>query len=62
MHGQIDAPVEERLLDLFCEETLAADLRKQPRLDAVSRRADRYDLDPVFRGKLGMRLAQPAVF
>ena len=59
MHREIDAPVEKRLLDLFCEEALAADLGKQPRLDAVARRADRYDLDPVFRGKLGMRLAQP---
>ncbi len=28
MHGEIDAPVEERLLDLFREQPLATDLRE----------------------------------
>src|SRR5512142_2636035 len=36
MHGEIDAPVEQRLLDLLGEQALAADVRQRPILDAVA--------------------------
>ena len=43
VHGDVDAPVEQRLLDLLGEEALAAGFRKRPVLDAVA--TGRDDLD-----------------
>ena len=45
MHGEVDAPVEQRLLDLLGEQALAADLGQRPVLDAVAGGADDDDLD-----------------
>src|SRR5580704_6944065 len=59
MHREIDAPVQERLLDLLGEQALAADLGELARLDAVAGGADRHQLDGALRGQLGMSGAQP---
>ena len=59
MHGEIDAAVEQRLLDFLREKALAADLGKQARLHAVPGRADRHEFERAVGGKLGMGRAQP---
>src|SRR5215470_2256948 len=45
MHREIDPPGEQRFLDLFGEEPLAADLGEQAVLHTVASSADGYDLD-----------------
>ena len=45
MHGEIDAAVEQRFLDLLGEQALAADLRQRPVLDGVAGGADDDELD-----------------
>src|SRR5580704_495454 len=59
MHREIDAPVQERLLDLLGEQALAADLGELARLDAVAGGADRHDFDGALRGQFGMSGPQP---
>ena len=53
MHRQIDAAVEQRLLDLFGKKPLAADLGEAAVLLAVAAGADRHDLDPVREIRMG---------
>ncbi len=55
MNGEVDAPVEQRLLDLLGEERFAADIGERPVGDAVAARAHGHDLDGAGRRKLGMR-------
>src|SRR5260370_26593407 len=52
MHREIDAAVEERLLDLLGEEALAADLGEPARLLAIAGGTDRHQLgvEPGVRG------------
>ena len=47
MHGEIDAAVEQRLLDLLGEQALAADLGQRAVLDRVAGGADDDELDRV---------------
>jgi hypothetical protein len=54
MHCQIDMPGDQRLLDLFDEQALAADLGEQPVLHPVAGRADRHNLDRSLRGQFGV--------
>ena len=50
MHREVDAAVEQRLLDLLGEQALAADLGEQAGLHAVAGRADRHQFErPVGR-------------
>ena len=59
MHGEVDAPIEQRLLDFLREQALAADLGEQAGLHAVPGRADRHEFERAVGGKLGMGGAQP---
>src|SRR5262245_17128096 len=45
MHGEIGGSLDERLLDLFDEQPLAADLRERHVEDLVARRLDDRQLD-----------------
>ena len=45
MHGEIDAAVEQRLLDLLGEQALAAHFRQRPVLDGIARGADDDEFD-----------------
>ena len=45
MDRKVDAPIEQRLLDLLGEEALAADLGQRPVEDAVAAGADDDDLE-----------------
>jgi hypothetical protein len=47
MHGEVDGAGEERLLDLFGEQALAADLGERPIADQVAGGADDLDRDPL---------------
>ena len=56
MHREVDAALEQRLLDLLGEQALAAGLGQRPVLDPVAGGADHLDLDP--RRIEAMRLRQ----
>jgi len=53
MHGKIDAPVRQRLLEFLDEQALAADRGERPVLDAVARRADDDGLERAGFGEVG---------
>ncbi len=65
MHRDIDAAVEQRLLDLLGEQALAAGFRERPVLDTVAAGRDRHDLESALRQTVrrhqpGTRLRWPA--
>ena len=55
MHGEIDAVIAQRLLDLLGEQTLAADLGERTVLDDVARGLDHGDRDRLRRDAMGRR-------
>ncbi len=59
MHGEVDTPGEQRLLDLLGEEALAADFGQAAVLHAVARCANGDDLDGPRRVEVGMGNEQP---
>ncbi len=59
MNGEIDASVDERLLDFLGEERFAADLGERPVGDAVAAGAHRHDRDGARRRQGGMRRRKP---
>ena len=67
VHGDVDPPVEQRLLELLHEDAARADLAERPRPVAVAGRRDRdeRDLDAAggdasrVRGELGLREREP---
>ena len=65
MHGNVDATVEERLLQLLDEDTASSDLTKWTRAVTVARRGDgnERDLDArpaqARRSELGLREREP---
>jgi hypothetical protein len=44
MHGEVDLPGEQRLVELFDEQAFAAGVAKRAVGDHVSRRPNRHDL------------------
>ena len=54
MHGEIDAPVQERLLDLLGEEPLAADLGERAVGEAIARGGDDGGAQRAVLGERGM--------
>ena len=59
MHGEIDAPVQERLLDLFREEPLAADLGERTVDEAIARGGDDGGAKRAVLGQHGMSRHEP---
>ena len=66
VHGDVDAPVEQRLLELLHEDAARADLAERPRAVAVARGRDRHERDldarrarSALRGELGLREREP---
>ena len=55
MHREVDAAVEQRLLDLLGEQALAADLGQRAILDDVARGPDHRDLDRLGRDAMSGR-------
>ena len=55
VHGDVDAALEQRLLELLHEHAAGADLAERPRAIAVARGRDRHerDLDPGPAQRLG---------
>ena len=51
VHGDIDAPRQQRLLDLLDEQALAAGFGQRPVLDRVAGGPDHHDLDRIGRGE-----------
>ena len=51
MHGEIGAVLAHRLLELLDEQTLAADIRERPILDAIALRRDAAQDDLTIRIK-----------
>ena len=47
MHREIDAPVEQRLLDLLCKQAFAALFRQRPILNGIAAGANDDELDLV---------------
>src|SRR6516162_2647740 len=59
MHGEVDTPGEQRLLDLLGEQALAADFGQATVLHPVARCANGDDLDGTCCGEVGMGREQP---
>ena len=53
VHGDVDAAVEQRVVDLLGEEPLAADVREGLSQDLVSRGLDDADLEGAVLGEVG---------
>jgi hypothetical protein len=53
MHRAIDAPIDQRLLDLLGEQPLAADIGKAAVLDAIAAGADDHGFDRLVRDQAG---------
>ncbi len=53
MHGEIDNPLEKRLVDLLGEQPLAAEVAQGLIADAVARRGDDLERDCLFGEAMG---------
>ncbi len=53
MHREVDPPVEQRLVDLLGEQTLAADLGEAAVLHRIARRADHVLLERAEAAECG---------
>ena len=59
MHGEVDALVQERLLDLLREQPLAADIGERPVGEAVARGGDDTGVQRALFGQHGMGRNEP---
>jgi hypothetical protein len=61
MHGEVEAAVQQAVLDLLGEQALAADLGQRPVLHLVAGGADDDDLDRAGhgQGRMGVGQAPP---
>ena len=59
MHGEIDAPVQERFFDLLREEPLAADLGERAVDEAIARGGDDGGAKRAVLGQQGMSRHEP---
>ena len=55
MHGDVDPPLEQRLLELLDEDTARADLAERLRAVAIARGRDRHERDLQARHDAGVR-------
>jgi hypothetical protein len=58
VHGDVNAPLQQRVVDLLCEQALAADVRQRLVQDLVARGLDDADLQrallaQLWEGRLG---------